>query len=518
MNTIPTRSSQTQINPSKFPFLSSQNPSTNNTTCMSHTIKSTIMMDVNDHPILNKLIATVKKPSWAFPLLLFTLFIILSLQITKNESGFSTRPVSHPGFQFELSGSGTCDGSVPVRAVKRSIVEFGGVGDGVTSNTAAFRAAMRWMKEFEGRGGAQLNVPKGQWVTGSFNVVSDSTLFLEEGALVMGSQDPKEWPIIEPLPSYGRGRERLGGRHISLIHGDGLTNVVITGQNGTIDGRGKMWWDLWWNRTLEHTRGHLVEIMNSKNILISNLTFRNSPFWTIHPVYCSNVVIKDMTILAPLNAPNTDGIDPDSCTNVCIEDCYIESGDDLVAVKSGWDQYGTSMARPSSNIIIRRVSGTTPTCSGVGIGSEMSGGVSNIRVENLHIRNSAAGVRIKTDVGRGGYIENITITNITMENVKVPLRFSRGADDHPDDGWDPKALPKIKGIFISNVVSYNSRKAPMLLGMEGAPFEGICMKNVSLLGLPPTARWNCEHISGFVNGVLPAPCSLLQRNASVTCA
>lgn len=176
------------------------------------------------------------------------------------------------------------------------------------------------------------------------------------------------------------------------------------------------------------------------------------------------------------------------------------------------------MARPSSNIIIRRVSGTTPTCSGVGIGSEMSGGISNIRVENLHIRNSAAGVRIKTDKGRGGYIVNITITNITMEEVKVPLRFSRGADDHPDNGWDPNALPKIKGIFISNVVSYNSRKAPMLLGMEGAPFEGICMKNVSLYGLPSTTRWNCEHISGFANSVLPEPCPLLQRNASVTCA
>nr|GEV35473.1 probable polygalacturonase [Tanacetum cinerariifolium] len=436
--------------------------------------------------------------------------------LTTNEPIFPTRPVSNMGHEA-MHGLDTCDGVVPKRVFKKSILEYGGVGDGVTSNTAAFMAAMVEMRRYEGRGGAQLNVPEGKWVTGSFNLTSNFTLFLEHGAVIMGSEDPKEWPIIKPLPSYGRGRERLGGRHISLIHGDGLTNVVITGQNGTIDGRGKMWWDLWWNRTLEHTRGHLVEIMNSRNILISNLTFRNSPFWTIHPVYCSNVVIKDLTILAPLKAPNTDGIDPDSCTNVCIEDCYIESGDDLVAVKSGWDQYGINMARPSSNIIIRRVSGTTPTCSGVGIGSEMSGGISNIQIENLHIRNSAAGIRIKTDIGRGGYIENITITNITMDGVKVPLRFSRGADDHPDDAWDPKALPRIKGIFITNVVSFNSRKPPMLLGIEGAPFEGICMKNVSLFGLRPTVQWSCEHISGFVNGVLPSACALLQRNASLTC-
>lgn len=394
------------------------------------------------------------------------------------------------------------------------ITDFGGVGDGVTSNTAAFRRAAEHMGRFAERGGSQLNVPRGKWVTGSFNLTSNFTLFLEQGAVILGSQDPKEWPIIEPLPSYGRGRERLGGRHISLIHGDGLTNVIITGENGTIDGQGKMWWELWWNRTLEHTRGHLLELMNSRNIFISNLTLLNSPFWTIHPVYCSNVVIANMTILAPLNAPNTDGIDPDSCTNVCIEDCYIESGDDLVAVKSGWDQYGIAMARPSSNIIVRRVSGTTPTCSGVGIGSEMSGGIFNITVENLHVRDSAAGVRIKTDTGRGGYVTNVTMTNITMERVKIPIRFSRGSNDHPDGGWDPKAVPKVKGVFISNLVSLNSTKGPVLQGVEGSPFEGICMKNVTILGLGPFQTWRCEFISGFTDGVFPMPCSQLRNNGS----
>jgi polygalacturonase len=135
-------------------------------------------------------------------------------------------------------------------------------------------------------------------------------------------QDPDEWPLIAPLPSYGRGRERLGPRHISLIHGEGLDDVVITGtnynvstftesfmessggihflscehsfrllgNNGTIDGQGRMWWELWWNRTLNHTRGHLIELVNSTNILFSNVTLRNSPFWTVHPVYCRSVL------------------------------------------------------------------------------------------------------------------------------------------------------------------------------------------------------------------------------------
>ncbi|XP_059642600.1 probable polygalacturonase [Cornus florida] len=475
------------------------------------------MMD-GEKQMFGAMMGGYTRPTWAFLLLIFTVIAVSCLQITTKRV-FPIRPelVQDNTGLSDRVGWPSCVWffrHAPPRKVVMSIRDFGGVGDGNTSNTAAFQRAIRHLEKFMERGGAQLNVPRGRWVTGSFNLTSNFTLFLEEGAVILGSQDPEEWPIIEPLPSYGRGRERLGGRHISLIHGDGLTNVVITGQNGTIDGQGKMWWDLWWNRTLKHTRGHLLEMMSSHNILISNLNFLNSPFWTIHPVYCSNIVIKDVKILAPLNSPNTDGIDPDSSTQVCIEDCYIESGDDLVAVKSGWDQYGITMARPSSNIIIRRVSGTTPTCSGVGIGSEMSGGISNVTVEDLQVRDSAAGVRIKTDNGRGGYIANITIRNIIMERVKIPIRFSRGANDHPDDGWDSKALPKIRGIFISDVVSLNSTRAPVLEGIEDAPFEMVCMKNVSVLGLAPSARWNCKYVSGFTDGVNPTPCPQLQYNGS----
>ncbi|KAJ1401263.1 Pectin lyase fold/virulence factor [Sesbania bispinosa] len=456
------------------------------------------------------------RPSWTLLFLFFTLFTIFSLQ-RSTTSLFPFSVLSASTGSQPSPDPITCSGffrDVPRRKVVMSIEDFGGVGDGKTSNTESFRKAIQYMQRFQEKGGSQLNIPKGRWLTGSFNLTSNFTLFLQEGAVILGSQDPKEWPIIEALPSYGRGRERLGGRHISLIHGNGIRNVVITGQNGTVDGQGKMWWDLWWNRTLEYTRGHLLELINSDNILIANLTFRNSPFWTIHPVYCSNVVIKGMTILAPLNAPNTDGIDPDSSTNVCIEDNYIESGDDLVAIKSGWDQYGITMAHPSSNIIVRRVSGTTPTCSGVGIGSEMSGGISNVTIENLHVWNSAAGVRIKSDKGRGGYITNVSISDIRMERVKIPIRFSRGSNDHPDDGWDPKAVPRFKDIVFSNVVSVNSTKAPVLEGVEGSSFEGLCFKNITLLGVASSAKWHCEYVAGFATEVFPVPCPQLQNNGS----
>ncbi|KAK4256805.1 hypothetical protein QN277_006483 [Acacia crassicarpa] len=459
------------------------------------------------------------RPSWvAVMFLSLALVTFVSLQ----HPGITVFPIRLRSSSSEAETGASedprsCSGyfqGVARRRFVMSIKDFGGVGDGKTSNTESFQKAIRYMQRFGGMGGSQLNIPRGRWLTGSFNLTSNFTLFLEEGAVVLGSQDPKEWPVIEPLPSYGRGRERLGGRHISLIHGNGLQNVVVTGQNGTVDGQGNMWWELWWNKTLVHTRGHLLELMNSENVLISNLTFRNSPFWTIHPIYCRNVVVKGMTVLAPLNAPNTDGVDPDSSANVCIEDNYIESGDDLVAIKSGWDQYGITMARPSTNIVVRRVSGTTPTCSGVGIGSEMSGGISNITIQDLHIWNSAAGVRIKSDYGRGGYIANVTISDIRMERVKIPIKFSRGSNDHPDDGWDPKAVPKFKGILISNVTSVVSAKAASLEGIKGASYEDLCFKNITLIDVGSSAAWHCEYVSGFANEVFPVPCPELHNNGT----
>eukprot|EP00249_Psilotum_nudum_P009126 c21725_g2_i1 orf=1-711(-) len=169
-----------------------------------------------------------------------------------------------------------------------TITEFGAIGDGVTLNTKAFQNAIFYLRSFADKGGAQLYVPAGRWLTGSFNLTSHLTLFLDKDAIILGSEDPIQWPVVDPLPSYGRGRELPGGRHISLIHGEHLTDVIITGDNGTIDGQGAVWWNKYLNRTLDYTRGHLVELINSKDVVISNVTFLNSPFWNIHPVYCSN--------------------------------------------------------------------------------------------------------------------------------------------------------------------------------------------------------------------------------------
>lgn len=110
-----------------------------------------------------------------------------------------------------------------------SLTDFGGVGDGTTSNTAAFRSAVEQLSQYSGDGGAMLYVPAGKWLTGPFNLTSHFTLFLHGDAVILGSQDVSEWPVIDPLPSYGRGRDKAGGRFASLIGGSNLTDIVITG-------------------------------------------------------------------------------------------------------------------------------------------------------------------------------------------------------------------------------------------------------------------------------------------------
>ncbi|XP_022761092.1 probable polygalacturonase isoform X1 [Durio zibethinus] len=417
-------------------------------------------------------------------------------------------------FWFYISNGNliTCSGIVPMRFRndKISITDFGGVGDGKTLNTKAFREAIYRIQHLGRRGGTLLYVPPGVYLTDSFNLTSHLTLYLARGAVIKATQDTWNWPLISPLPSYGRGRERPGGRYMSFIHGDGLQDVVITGENGTIDGQGAIWWNMWRQGTLQFTRPNLVEFVNSRDIIISNVIFQNSPFWNIHPVYCSDVVIQYVTILAPSDSPNTDGIDPDSSSNVCIEDSFISTGDDLVAVKSGWDEYGIAYGRPSSYITIRRVTGTSPF-AGIAVGSETSGGVENVLAENIVLYNTGTGFNMKTNIGRGGFIKNITVSEVFMENVRTGIKIAGDTGDHPDNNFNPNALPYVKGITLKNIWGVKVQRAGLIQGLKNAPFTDICLSKVNLHGItgPRSPPWKCSDVSGAAIEVSPWPCTEL---------
>ncbi|MQM01796.1 hypothetical protein Taro_034552 [Colocasia esculenta] len=392
-----------------------------------------------------------------------------------------------------------------------NLTEFGGVGDGVAMNTGAFECAVAAIAAL---GGGQLNVEAGVWLTGPFNLTSHMTLFLAEGAVILGVEDETCWPLMPPLPSYGYGREHKGPRYGSLIHGQNLTDVVITGHNGTIDGQGKAWWTKYRQKVLNHTRGPLVQLMWSQNIVISNITLRNSPFWTLHPYDCKNVTIANLTILAPVyQAPNTDGIDPDSCENVLIENCYISVGDDGIAIKSGWDQYGIKYGRPSTNILIRNLVVRSNVSAGVSIGSEMSGGISNVTVENVVVWNSRRAVRIKTAAGRGAYIHNITFRNLIFDNVRVGIIIKTDYNEHPDEGFDPKAFPDINDISYTGIHGQRVRVPVRIQGSENIPVKGVSFRNMSV-GITYKKKhiFQCAFVQGRVIGsIFPAPCKNLDR-------
>ncbi|GAU32354.1 hypothetical protein TSUD_43970 [Trifolium subterraneum] len=403
------------------------------------------------------------------------------------------------------------------------LTDFGAVGDGKTLNTKAFNSAITNLSQYANDGGALLIVPPGKWLTGSFNLTSHFTLFLQKGAVILASQNEADWPQLPVLPSYGRGREAPDGRFSSLIFGTNLTDVIITGNNGTIDGQGSYWWDKFKQGQLKLTRPYLIEIMYSDQIQISNLTLVNSPSWFVHPIYSSNIIINGLTILAPLYVPNTDGINPDSSTNVRIEDNYIESGDDCIAIKSGWDEYGIKFGKPSQQIIIRRLTCISPKSAMIALGSEMSGGIQDVRAEDLTAINTESAIRIKSAVGRGAFVKDIFVKGMNLNTMKYVFWMTGSYGEHPDNKFDPKTLPNITGINYRDVIAKNVTIAGKLEGIANDPFTGICISNATIemfvkknaivengvhkVKLP----WNCTDISGVTSNVHPQPCALLQE-------
>lgn len=200
----------------------------------------------------------------------------------------------------------------------------------------------------------------------------------------------------------------------------------------------------------------------------------------------------------------------DSSSNVCIEDSYISTGDDLIAVKSGWDQYGIAYGRRSSGITIRRVTGSSPF-AGIAIGSEASGGVQNVLAEHINLYNTGVGIHIKTNIGRGGIIRNITVNNVYMENARKGIKISGDVGDHPDDRFNPNALPVVKDIKIKDVWGVGVLQAGLIRGLRDSPFTGICLSNVHLRGMtePRTPPWQCSDVLGASVQVSPWPCAQL---------
>ncbi|XP_016555616.1 probable polygalacturonase isoform X1 [Capsicum annuum] len=426
--------------------------------------------------------------------------------------------LSHSIEHTEAQFDGECKFNKPLkpRPHSASVLDFGAVGDGETLNTLAFQNAIFYLKSFADKGGAQLYVPAGRWLTGSIKLTSHLTLFLEKEAIILGSKDYSHWDIIEALPSYGRGSEAQSGRYRSLIFGNNLTDVVITGNNGTVDCQGSIWWEQFSAHSLNYSRPYLVEFVSSKDVVVSNLTFLNAPAGNIHPVYCSNVVVQNISIHSPANSPYTYGVVPDSSEHVCIENSNISMGHDAVVLKSGWDEYGISYGKPTSNVHIRGVRLQSFAGAGMAFGSEMSGGISNVFVEHVYLHDSLFGIELKTARGRGGYIKDILVMDVVMANVQVGVEATGQCDSHPDEKFVPSALPVVSCITFKDIVGTNVSIAGNFTGLSDSPFTSICLSNVTFFISSNPTPWLCSDVSGSSQNVSPEPCPELQSSFSST--
>lgn len=194
-----------------------------------------------------------------------------------------------------------------------------------------------------------------------------------------------------------------------------------------------------------------------------------------------------------------------------IQDCYIVSGDDCIAVKSGWDQYGIKVGMPNKQLVVRRLTCISPDSAVIALGSEMSGGIEDVRVEDVVAIDTQSGVRIKTGIGRGGYVQDIFVRRMIMKTMKYVFWITGNYGSHPDENFDPKALPVIKNINYRDMVAENVTMSAQFKGIEGDVFTGICISNVTI-GLsddPKKIQWNCTDVAGTTSKVTPPACKQL---------
>ena len=226
--------------------------------------------------------------------------------------------------------------------------------------------------------------------------------------------------------------------------------------------------------------------MYSKQINVFDLTMANSPFWNNHFYDCDDVHVRGVRIVAPDDSPNTDGWDPDSATNVLIEDSSYSGGDDCVAIKSGWDCFGVAYDKPSVNITIRNIS-CHGRFAGIAIGSEMSGGIDNILVQHIRFSKANGPAHIKTGQSRGGYVTNVHFEDLLIADGS-PLQdgitvdaFYKAANPSCPQGWRPAAAPRMSNFTFRNIDGSKAvvtRDSIRLVGNDSQPITGVSFENV----------------------------------------
>jgi polygalacturonase len=263
------------------------------------------------------------------------------------------------------------------------------------------------------------------------------------------------------------------------------------------------WWDAFEEGgRLPYGRGRLIEPMYCNNFTIQGIKVINPPFWGIHPYACSNVLIENVVFSAPITSPNTDGIDPDSCSHVVIRNFTASCGDDAIAIKSGKNEYGRNFNMPSYDITID--GGFIGPSSGIDIGSEMSGGVYDVTVQNVHFKGALFATRIKSCRGRGGSVRNITFQDLVLEDMPMGLAITMHYCDGENMGRTDVTTPHFEHISYRRIKG-DSLTAGGFVCLRESPCRGLVMEDVMLES--KIGGFVCERAFGEAIGtVTPDAC------------
>lgn len=388
-----------------------------------------------------------------------------------------------------------------------SVLKFGAKGDSVTNNKPAFDKAM---KALEKRKGGILVVPKGVYtVNGPIHFVSNVNLKIEEGAKIRFGSNPEDYPLV--LTSW---EGTMLYNHSPLIYGNNLENISITGK-GTIDGEGGGDWSKWKSREQEdkllsrkmnhegvpveerifgnghYLRPQLIQFVNSRKILLEDVTIEDSPFWCVHLLKSKSITLRGLKYDA--HNFNNDGIDIEYSSDVLIENVRFDNGDDNIAIKAGRDHEGRANSdTPSENIVVRNC--LFKGLHAMVIGSEMSAGVQNVFVENSKAWGYLKrGIYFKTNPDRGGYIRDIYIDNIELGEVEDCFYIT--ANYHGEgEGYNSK----ISNVFINDVTCEEATGTALVI--QGFPESKV--ENVKLTNVRVKKAANATSITNTRNVVL----------------
>lgn len=394
-----------------------------------------------------------------------------------------------------------------------SLTDFGGKNDGIFDNTDAFARAFADLAQ---NGGGTLTVGSGIWRTGAITLSSDTTLNLEEGAELSFIPEPERY-----TPVYTRWEGVECYAMHPLIYADKQKNVKITGK-GTVNGNGKVWWDLrnekrktqtepkasyelalaklnpgyqsqpggGGGREFQFLRPSFIEFANCDNVTLEGITVKDSPFWTIHPLYTKNLLLKDLYIENPKDAPNTDGIDIDSCENVQVLGCKVSVGDDGICIKSGSGADGIRVNKPTRNVEIRNCT-VRFAHGGIVIGSETAAPISHIVAEDCDLSGTDRGIRIKSRRGRGGDISDVQLKNLDMSDTLCPIAINMYYKCGEKDPCSPlfsldaqpvvAETPRIHDVTISGIKAIGCKaSAGFIVGLPESPITGLSIKDCEL--------------------------------------